>query len=47
MRILAMHVDDFIFGGNDLFQEYVIAGLKKYSKLERMKAEHLNFWIRY
>ena len=30
MDILAMHVDDFIFCGNYLFQKYVIAELKKY-----------------
>ena len=38
MGILAMHVDDFVISGNDLFQN-----LKKYSKLECMKVEHLNF----
>ena len=44
MGILALHVDDFVFCGNYLFQENEIAGLKKYSKLERMKVEHLYFW---
>ena len=43
MGILAMHVDDFVFCGNDLFQENEIAELKKYSKLDHMKVEHLNF----
>ena len=29
MGILAMHVDDFIFCGNDFFQKNVISELKK------------------
>ena len=36
-------VHDFIFRGNDLFPKNVISELKKYSKLECMITEHLNF----
>ena len=43
MGILAMHINDFVFCENDLFQKNVIAELKKYSKLEHMTVEHLNF----
>ena len=30
MGILAMHIDDFIFYGNYLFQKNVVSELKKY-----------------
>ena len=43
MGILAKHVDDFVFVGNDLFKKNVMAEWKKYSKLECIKVEHLNF----
>ena len=33
------------FCGNDLFQKNLIAELKKYSKQECMKVEHLNFGV--
>ena len=42
MGILAMNIDDFVFCVNNLFQKNVIAELKIYSKLERMKVGHLN-----
>ena len=42
MGFLAMHIDDFIFCGNDLFPKNMISELKKYSKLEHMKMEHLH-----
>ena len=43
MGIQAMHLDDFVFCGNYLFQKNVIAELKKYLKLECMKVERSNF----
>ena len=42
MGILAMHIENIVFGGNNLFQKNMIAKLKKDSKLEHMKVEHLN-----
>ena len=44
MDILAIHIVEFLFSRNDLFQKNVISDLKKYSKLECMKVEHINFW---
>ena len=44
MGILAMHVDDFIFCGNELFQENVIAELEKIFKVGMHESGTFKFW---
>ena len=41
--ILAIHIDDFVLCGNDFSEKCDHRIEKKYSKLEGMKVEHLNF----
>ena len=38
-----MHVDDFVFCGNDLFQKNVISELKKEFKVETHESETFKF----
>ena len=44
MSILTMHVDDFIFYGNDTFQRNVISELKKIFKVGTHENETFKFW---
>ena len=42
-NLMAIHADNFVYCENDLFLQNLIAELKKYSKLECMKAGYINF----
>ena len=44
MGILAMHVDDFIFCGNDLFKKNMIAELKQIFKVGTHENGTFKFW---
>ena len=44
MGILAIHVDDFVFWDNDLFQKNVIAELKKIFQIETHENGTFKFW---
>ena len=44
MDILAIHVDDFYSVEMICFRKMWLQNWKKYSKLECIKIEHLNFW---
>ena len=45
MGILAMHIDDFIFCGNDLFHKNVISELIKISKVGMHENGTFKFWV--
>ena len=45
MGILAMQVDDFIFNGNDTFQENVISELKTIFQVGAHKNGTFKFWV--
>ena len=44
MGILAMHVDDFIFDGNDTFQRNMISELKRIFKARTHENGTFKFW---
>ena len=44
MDILAMHIDDFVFCGNDLFQKNVIVELKKIFRFGIHESGTFKFW---
>ena len=45
MGILAMHVDDFIFCGNNTFQRNVISELKRIFKHMKMEPSNFLDWV--